>query len=209
MIQTVLLDIDGVLTDGTVWVDGGGREIKRLFFLDIDAIFELKRAGIKVGFITGERNAFCRYVRKRFDPDFFLAGCKDKLAGYRRLLLAQGFDEQSVCYVGDSHKDIELLREAAHSFAPADTDRTVRRAAKVVLQASRGQGVIREVADHILLGKYHKAGSVSESQRKGQHSRSTETANLSSRARLNKRPMNGGMVKTAVGRKQVRHERES
>ena len=76
MIQAVLLDIDGVLTDGTVWVDSGGREIKRLSFLDIDAIFELKQAGIMIGFITGERNSFCRYVRRRFQLDFFLVGCK-------------------------------------------------------------------------------------------------------------------------------------
>ena len=56
MIDTVLLDVDGVLTDGAVYVDSSGKETKRILFDDIDAVFELKRAGIKIGFITGEDN---------------------------------------------------------------------------------------------------------------------------------------------------------
>jgi YrbI family 3-deoxy-D-manno-octulosonate 8-phosphate phosphatase len=205
VIQTVLLDIDGVLTDGTVWVDSEGREIKRLSFSDIDAIFELKRAGIKVGFITGERNSFCRYVRRRFHPDFFLTGCKDKLACFRRLLLETGLDERSVCYVGDSRKDIELLRDVAHSFAPADTDWLVRRAAKIVLQASRGQGVIREVADRIL-GKHDMEESGSGQQKKKRYSAGLETHIISGAGRK-KRYQNGGVAKKAAGRKQLRHGR--
>ena len=76
MIDVVFLDIDGILTDGAVYVDAKGKETKRILFDDIDAIFKLKRAGIKVGFITGENNDFCRYVQERFDPDYFLAECK-------------------------------------------------------------------------------------------------------------------------------------
>ena len=56
MIKVVLLDIDGVLTDGTVSVDSRGQESKTMSFDDIDAIFELKRNGIKIGFMTGEDN---------------------------------------------------------------------------------------------------------------------------------------------------------
>ena len=59
MINTVLLDIDGVLTDGAVYVSADGKETKRILFEDIDAIFALKRAGLKIGFITGEDNEFC------------------------------------------------------------------------------------------------------------------------------------------------------
>ncbi len=72
--EAVFLDIDGILTDGSVYVDASGKETKRIQFDDIDAIFKLKRAGIKIGFITGEDNDFCQYVEKRFDPDFFSKG---------------------------------------------------------------------------------------------------------------------------------------
>ena len=59
MIEAVFLDIDGVLTDGAIYVDASGNETKRILFDDIDAVFELKRAGLKIGFITGEETSFC------------------------------------------------------------------------------------------------------------------------------------------------------
>ena len=62
MIEAVFLDIDGILTDGAVYVDASGNETKRIFFDDIDAIFAMKREGIKIGFITGENNDFCKYI---------------------------------------------------------------------------------------------------------------------------------------------------
>ena len=71
MVSTVFLDIGGILTDGCIFVDSSGKEMKRIQFDDIDAIFKLKHAGIKIGFITGEDNDFCQYVRTRFSPDFF------------------------------------------------------------------------------------------------------------------------------------------
>lgn len=150
MIETVFFDVDGVLTDGAVYVDAAGHEIKRISFEDIDAVFELKRAGIKIGFITGEANGFCRYVRERFAPDFFLEGCKDKLGAFKLLMRKAGLDESKVCYVGDSKKDVELLRYVASSFVPADVDPGVKDSAKFVLKAGRGKGVIKEVAGHVL-----------------------------------------------------------
>jgi 3-deoxy-D-manno-octulosonate 8-phosphate phosphatase (KDO 8-P phosphatase) len=83
MIDAVFFDIDGVLTDGMVYVDSDGKESKRISFDDIDAVFELKRAGLRVGFITGEDNGFTEYVKKRFVPDYFVSGCKDKLKYFK------------------------------------------------------------------------------------------------------------------------------
>ncbi len=150
MIDTVLLDVDGVLTDGAVYVDSSGKETKRILFDDIDAVFELKRAGIKIGFITGEDNEFCRYVKKRFEPDFFIAGCKDKLNACKRLMEQESLELTNMCYAGDSKKDMLLLEYLPLSFAPADVDPCIRAAAKVVLKSSRGQGIVRELADQIL-----------------------------------------------------------
>lgn len=150
MLEVVLLDIDGILTDGSVYVDGQGKESKRILFDDIDAIFELKRAGIKVGFLSGENNAFCEYVRDRFQADIFIAGCKDKLAAFKTLARDRNLDERDVCYVGDSKKDITLLQHLQCSFAPADADESVKRAAKTLLKSPRGRGVIAEVAGVVL-----------------------------------------------------------
>jgi YrbI family 3-deoxy-D-manno-octulosonate 8-phosphate phosphatase len=150
VIETAFFDIDGVLTDGSVYVDSSGNELKRLYFVDIDALFELKRAQIQLGFITGEEGGFCDYVRARFAPKFFLTGCKDKRAAFEQLLGSHSIGLDTTCYVGDSRKDIELLRYVPLSFAPADADEPVKQAARIVLRARRGEGVIREVADYCL-----------------------------------------------------------
>jgi len=150
VIEVVFLDIDGVLTDGSVYVDSSGTETKRILFDDIDAIFELKRAGLKIGFITGEDNEFCNYVYRRFSPDFFVKGCKDKLGAFKKLAEENGLDKNTVCYAGDSKKDIELLEFVGKSFAPSDSSDQVKNAAKQVLTASRGEGVIREMVEFIL-----------------------------------------------------------
>ncbi len=154
MIRVVFLDIDGVLTDGAVYVDGSGNETKRILFDDIDAIFELKRAGIKIGFITGENTKFCQYVRERFDPDFFVAGCKDKLSACKKILAEAGLEKSDVCYAGDSKKDVALLKYLPLSFAPADVNPFIQASAKVVLKTRRGQGIVSELAEIVLAQAY-------------------------------------------------------
>ena len=150
MVSAVFLDIDGILTDGAVYVDASGKEIKRIQFDDIDAIFKLKRAGIKIGFITGEDNEFCQYVKARFAPEFFLVGCKDKLADFKKLAEEHCLEKQTVCYAGDSERDIELLKYVAHSFVPNDVDHRIKKSAKTVLKVARGRGVIKELTSLIL-----------------------------------------------------------
>ena len=150
MVQIVFLDIDGVLTDGAVYVDELGKETKRILFEDINAIFDLKRAGLKIGFITGENNAFCDYLDNRFSPNIFLRGCKDKLSSFKKIESEYGFDKTNVCYVGDSQSDVELLEYVGFSFAPSDSPIKVKSSVKKVLKSSRGNGVVRELVDNIL-----------------------------------------------------------
>lgn len=146
----VFFDIDGVLTDGMVYIDHEGHESKRICFDDIDAIFELKRNGIKIGFITGEDNIFCQYVKKRFSPDYFISGCKDKLAYFKELVEREKIDVMKTCFVGDSRKDVPLLQYLEYTFSPFDVDEEIKNFAKFVTNAPKGNGVIKEVAKFIL-----------------------------------------------------------
>mgnify|MGYP005638946887 FL=1 len=150
MIEAVFLDIDGVLTDGAVYVDTSGNETKRILFDDIDAVYEMKRAGLKIGFITGEDTSFCKFVKKRFSPDFFVTGCKDKLGALKKILLETGLDKSQVCYAGDSKRDVPLLEFLPLSFTPSDVDDSIKSSAKIVLKTQRGNGVINEIAMQIL-----------------------------------------------------------
>jgi len=150
MIDAALFDIDGVLTDGKVYISAEGAESKQISFDDIDAIFELKRSGVKIGFITGEDTPFALYVNKRFSPDYFISGCKDKLSYFKNMEGTSGLSRATTCFVGDSKKDIELLRHVEFSFAPDDVDPLVKQSARLITRAKRGQGVIKEVAAFIL-----------------------------------------------------------
>jgi len=150
MIALVLFDIDGVLTDGYVYVGADGKETKRISYDDIDAIFELKRAGVKIGFLTGENSSFAEYVKNKFEPDFFVAGAKDKLSTFTGLETGAVLDPATVCFVGDSKKDLELLRHVGHSFVPSDVPDDIKESGFCVTRACRGNGVIREVAAIVL-----------------------------------------------------------
>jgi YrbI family 3-deoxy-D-manno-octulosonate 8-phosphate phosphatase len=79
-----------------------------------------------------------------------LSGCKDKLASFKKLAEEYNLDKSTVCYVGDSERDIELLEYVTYSFVPNDVDSEIKNSAKIVLKASRGQGVIKELSSLIL-----------------------------------------------------------
>jgi len=145
-IKAVFLDIDGVLTDGAILIDSVGNELKRISFDDIDGVFRIKRAGMSIGFITGESSAFCDYVQRRFEPDYFVRGCKDKVTAMQSLLSANRLAADEVCYVGDSLHDCGLLRFLPHSFVPSDVAAEVKECAKQVLPAERGKGVVMALA---------------------------------------------------------------
>ena len=150
MIEAVFLDIDGILTDGAVYVDASGNETKRIMFDDIDAVFELTRAGLKIGFITGEDTSFCQFVKKRFVPDFFVSDCQDKLGALKQILTEVNLDKSQVCYAGDAKRDMPLLEFLPLSFAPSDVDDLIKASAKVILKTPRGHGVIKEIATLVL-----------------------------------------------------------
>ena len=89
-------------------------------------------------------------MEKRFDPDFFVSGCKDKLGALKQILAETGMDKSQVCYAGDSKRDVPLLEFLPLSFSPSDVDNSIKASAKIVLKTQRGGGVIKEISMHIL-----------------------------------------------------------
>jgi D-sedoheptulose 7-phosphate isomerase len=150
LIKAVFLDIDGVLTDGKVTINQAGEESKTISFDDIDGVFALKHAGKKIGFITAEDTRFLEFVKRRFEPDFLVSGCKNKLGAFKRIIKKAALKPPEVCYMGDSKKDIGILEFLPMSFAPSDADSSVKAAAKSVLKARRGDGAIKELSEIVL-----------------------------------------------------------
>jgi YrbI family 3-deoxy-D-manno-octulosonate 8-phosphate phosphatase len=154
MIKLVLLDIDGVLTDGKVTVDVSGNEYKTMDFRDIDAVFEMKRLNILVGLITGEATPITLFFKERFKPDFFYNGCKNKPEALQEILRQTGLSPESVCYVGDSRHDIAVMKLVKLSACPANAISEVKALANVCLLTPGGQGAVMELLEWLLSQGY-------------------------------------------------------
>ncbi len=149
MIKLVLLDIDGVLTNGRVTVDSHGNEYKTIDFKDIDAVFEMKRRGYKVGLVTGEATPITLFFQERFKPDYFYNGCKNKPEALREILIQSGLTAEETCYVGDAKYDIPIMKLVKLSACPSNAIPEVKKLANLQLEARGGEGCIWELLEKI------------------------------------------------------------
>ena len=143
-IALVLLDVDGVFTDGTVLCSVNGEEEKSLFMRDVDAVFEARRRGVLVGLVTGEETPWVDFIARRLALQLVAKGAKDKLAAVRQLAQAQGVALDAVCYVGDSDRDAPALAAVGLGLAPRDASLEAKRAAAAVLSSPGGRGAVAE-----------------------------------------------------------------
>lgn len=145
MIGLVVLDIDGVITDGSVIVDMQGNEQKKINLKDIDAIFELHKEGYKLAAITGENTSIVDYFERRFPWDYFYRNNKNKRVKLEEIARTEQVSMQEVCYVGDGKYDVEPLEAAGLGLCPADAIDKAKAAADIILQNPGGQGCLWEL----------------------------------------------------------------
>jgi len=150
MIQVLVLDIDGVLTDGKVTLDDSGRELKTLSYRDIDAVFLAQRRGLQVVLVTGEAVPLVDTIARRLEISHVYRGAKDKCQALRSVCTELGVSLQQVCYVGDSQRDADALAMVGLGLAPSDAIRAAQVAAHRVLQHQGGDGAVAEAVEIIL-----------------------------------------------------------
>lgn len=147
MIKLVLLDIDGVITNGKIQINSNGQEIKQIDFKDIDAIFELKKRNYKIGIVTGENTPIVEYFNKRFKPDFFYLNCKGKVAAIKEIQNKAGYEKEEICFIGDSKHDIDAIKYVGLGVCPNNASTSVKNIADDVFKANGGDGCIQELLD--------------------------------------------------------------
>jgi 3-deoxy-D-manno-octulosonate 8-phosphate phosphatase (KDO 8-P phosphatase) len=149
-VRMVVLDCDGVLTDGTIYLDSAGRETKAFSVVDGSGIKYLQRAGIQVAILSGRSAKAVDYRAKELDIAFVYQGYKVKLDGLAKLIKRSGIPAEAICYLGDDLPDIPVMREVGLGIAVADARPEVRRMADWVARTEGGRGVVREVGERIL-----------------------------------------------------------
>lgn len=145
MIKVVVLDIDGVITDGSIYINENLQETKRFNFKDVDAIFAIKKMGFKLAIITSENNSLTKYFQKRFAPDFFVCGSNNKLLDLEKISQNAGANFDEICYVGDGYKDFECINKVGLGISPSNAIGEVKEVSKIILKSSGGDGAIVEL----------------------------------------------------------------
>jgi 3-deoxy-D-manno-octulosonate 8-phosphate phosphatase (KDO 8-P phosphatase) len=149
-IQLLVLDVDGVLTDGTLIINADGSESKSFNTLDGHGIKMWKRAGLKVAFLSGRGCESTKHRAEQLDVDYCFQNCYDKLPILEELLEKSGIQKEAVAYIGDDLTDLPVIRYAGFGAAVANATDEVKQYADYVTSRAGGSGAVREVIEYIL-----------------------------------------------------------
>lgn len=149
-VRLLVLDVDGVLTDGRLYFSARGEEFKCFHVRDGAGIVRLVRAGIQVAVISGRSSRAVERRMSELGVTWVRQGIEDKLAALRELLDILNLGPQAVACVGDDLADVPLFDVARLAVAVADAHASVKSRAHFITQALGGQGAVREVCDLIL-----------------------------------------------------------
>jgi len=152
-IKLLILDVDGVLTDGSIILDNHGNELKFFHVRDGHGIKMLMLAGVHVALITGRQS---QVVEKRADElgirDVFQK-CYDKKIAYDELIRKYSLDDSEIAYVGDDIVDIPILKKVGFPVVVADAHEEVKAFAHMITTKEGGRGAVREICDLLLQAK--------------------------------------------------------
>lgn len=154
-IRLLLLDVDGVLTNGQIIYDGVGNELKMFDVRDGHGLKMIQRAGIKVGIITGRKSEVVSRRAAELGIEILYQGALNKLEPYLEIVRQTGLSEEQVAYVGDDLIDLPVLRRVGFSATVADADPEVCGRVDYVASLSGGRGAVREICDLLLKAGGH------------------------------------------------------
>ncbi|HEV2387362.1 MAG TPA: HAD hydrolase family protein [Candidatus Acidoferrales bacterium] len=154
-IRLLLLDVDGVLTDGRIHLQsfpgGGGAEEMKVFFSQDGVGLKLARAaGLRTGLITGRESAATARRARETEMEFVWQKRAEKLPAYEAICLDAGVGDAEVAYMGDDLPDLPVLERVGLAIAPANAVPEVKRAAHYVTLRRGGEGAVREAIEMIL-----------------------------------------------------------
>jgi 3-deoxy-D-manno-octulosonate 8-phosphate phosphatase (KDO 8-P phosphatase) len=155
-IKLLLLDVDGVLTDGKIYFSNGGDEFKSFNTLDGHGIKMAMGAGIVVGIITGRKSEIVAKRAADLGITILVQGREDKGRALDEILAERPTPLNTICFVGDDFPDLQVMRKVGLSFTVANGHEDVKSQADAITTKPGGSGAVREITDYLLRaqGKY-------------------------------------------------------
>ncbi|NPA16128.1 KdsC family phosphatase [Persephonella sp.] len=149
-IKWFIMDVDGVLTDGSIIYDSEGRELKVFSVKDGMGITLLHRAGIKTAIITSRNSPMVQRRAGELGIIEVIQGARDKLELYFRLKEKEGFSDKEVLYIGDDYVDLPVMKVVGLPVTVPDAPVELKDTALYVTKRHGGKGAVREVAEMLL-----------------------------------------------------------
>lgn len=152
-IRALVLDVDGVLTDGRLYFDDQGNELKAFSTRDGLGMRELQNHGTLLALITGRQSGIVAHRARNLGIEHVYQGRTDKLAAFNELLAETGVREPEVCYAGDDWLDIPILDRVGLAVTVPDADAVVRNRVHWITSRPGGHGAVREICDLIMAAR--------------------------------------------------------
>ena len=149
-IKFLLMDCDGVLTDGKLYYSNKGEELKAFHVHDGQGIVNWHKAGYKSGIITGRKSEILSKRAAELGIEYLYQSSADKLKDLKKILEQENLSTEEIVYIGDDISDLNLLREVGLSVGVADCVSEVKNIVSVLTSKNGGSGAVREVIDFVL-----------------------------------------------------------
>lgn len=152
-IKLLLMDCDGVLTDGRLYYGPSGEEHKVFYVRDGYGLVAWHAAGYNSGIISGRNSPIVKLRFEQLGVSFIRQGNDDKVPAFEQILKDADVTEERTAYIGDDVPDIAVMRRVGFAVAVADAHPTVKAAADFITESAGGRGAVRELIDLILASR--------------------------------------------------------
>jgi len=155
-VELVLIDVDGVLTDGGRYYSKSGEELKKFHVRDGMGVTLLLRNGIKTGIITKEKSPITKKWARDMNINLVYSGIKKKEEMLEKICRDFSIIKENIAFIGDDVNDLELMKKVGFSALPSDGVDSAKKVVDYICKKKGGEGVLREIADLILSIKFPK-----------------------------------------------------
>ncbi len=149
-IKLLILDVDGVMTDGSLFLDNNGEEYKAFNSKDGHGIRMLQECGVEAAILTGRKSKLVKHRSNDLDIKYVMQGYRDKRPAYDDLKQQTGYSDEQIAYIGDDVIDLPVMHQVGLAVAVNDAHQFVREHAHWITDTAGGRGAVRELCEQII-----------------------------------------------------------